>query len=843
MDGKLMARGWRALVVAAAMAVAACGGGSGTGAQAVDAGAAAKADEAQGFTGTGTYWDPAAPGTGMFFEAQGGVGVITLYMYEEDGRSVWYSATGPFGQQGGQEYRFSGTLRRYQGGQWATSTTPQVPTSTPAGSVTAVFNGDEARITVPGRSFTMRRFFPAASRVPPVTNQLETGIYWNPAESGRGYTVETNGNQALIGVFHYERAANPIWHLVVVPVIKGGSYSDPALFTTYQGGQTLSGSRAATPTALQEGVMQVNSNASPCSGYLQFPNMTAFTNIRRFSFGVLPDSEVCRATAGVRDDSWLSFDLTSIKLVAQEGESAEAAIVATSSRQIAEKVNVAIIDDKGVFKGASVTPQSQLVYRARLAISNALPPGRYEGALVVKLCFDDPLQCKRPVDGPRSVPYEVTVQPWKAERSQRRLLASETGVAFTSMADRSRLTRTLVVTENKGNAAAWRAASDSAWLKVTASGTAGGALALAADPSALPAGTVSYATVRVTSDDPAVAGDSIQVGLWKSTASASTGTVSLATYVAEDGIVADPIRPYAYVVEGKESIAVVNAYTASRVATLTAPGAQLTTLVVSPDGQALYAMDDKSSLIRVFDLRDGRALPPVKLARTTPQNRDFIHARPNGTGVLIVNDGSAYRASDGQVLALDLGTRATMYQDITNSYLAASPDGQRLYGTGARNVTPRTPWYVDMDYSDAGGGKLSHRAAVNAQFPVGQDGRLDKAYPMIVAPDGARLYTREIARCTVWSANLVRIGTVATSRGDHTGGMAWTSNGRLMCVWDESAGVRYGFTTMHGEPIETLVLYPNYSPYASAVTGDALMLVAAKLFGSSGGLAFVPLKP
>ena len=78
-----------ALVLAA---LASCGGGDPMATTSATASVAAPhlRDKAQAaasnFTGNGWYWDAAAGGTGIMFEAQGDAGFLGLFMYEADGR-------------------------------------------------------------------------------------------------------------------------------------------------------------------------------------------------------------------------------------------------------------------------------------------------------------------------------------------------------------------------------------------------------------------------------------------------------------------------------------------------------------------------------------------------------------------------------------------------------------------------------------------------------------------------------------------------------------------------------------------------------------------------------------
>jgi hypothetical protein len=273
------------------LVLVACGGGSSEPA----GGQALKADVST-FTGHGVYWNPAESGTGFFFEAQGGTGVITIYAYEADGRPVWYSAVGPFTDGGGARYSFTGTLQRFSGGQSATSTVPKTPTSTSMGTVAVVFEGNTAQVQVPGRSYTAEKFYKAGQGTANTAVQPETGIYWNPTESGRGFTIETNSNVATVALFHYADDGQPTWNLVVVPLTGGSAANVSGQLVATAGGQTLSGPYQA-PTATVQGSFGLSFTAA-CSGSLTFPGMAA-TPVRRFAFGTLAAGAECRTTPPV----------------------------------------------------------------------------------------------------------------------------------------------------------------------------------------------------------------------------------------------------------------------------------------------------------------------------------------------------------------------------------------------------------------------------------------------------------------------------------------------------------------------------------------------------------------
>ncbi len=281
-------RVWLALLVVVAMTIAACGGGGAD--DAVTEAQWVKAELAA-FQGNGSYWNPALSGTGFFFEAQGGLGVATFYMYEANGRSVWYSALGNLTPGAGAKYQFQGQLLRYAGGQAANSTVARLPTSTVVGSVTVAFDGENAIVSLPGRSYSASKFHRAGEAGGPAAWQPETGIYWNPAESGRGYTIEVNKDYASVAVFHYDSDGQPIWHLVGAQLPGSSALAASGNFVSFSGGQTLTSSYRQ-PTQAPQGTFSL-SFLEACKGKVGFPGM-AQVPVQRFAFGSLAPGKECR---------------------------------------------------------------------------------------------------------------------------------------------------------------------------------------------------------------------------------------------------------------------------------------------------------------------------------------------------------------------------------------------------------------------------------------------------------------------------------------------------------------------------------------------------------------------
>jgi hypothetical protein len=92
--------------------------------------------------------------------------------------------------------------------------------------------------------------FVLAASFNPALCAPQTGWWWNPAESGRGFYVETNGETTFLGAYFYEEDGHAIW------LVAAGSNTNPYTFTEQlfymASGQTLYGSyvQPAGPTCI-----------------------------------------------------------------------------------------------------------------------------------------------------------------------------------------------------------------------------------------------------------------------------------------------------------------------------------------------------------------------------------------------------------------------------------------------------------------------------------------------------------------------------------------------------------------------------------------------------------------
>lgn len=281
---------FRLMLAAGAVLLAACGSGDSGFQGAVQAVQPKAASADTGFAGNGTWWNPSEPGTGFFFEAQAGTGVLTLFVFDAAGKPAWYSAVGPVALNESGRTVFSGVLLRYSGGQALDAAAPQTPASATVGAVQLAFDGDTAHVMLPQRAFVARKFNPTAQARPATGSQPETGIYWNPAESGRGYTIEVNGGVATIGVFYYDADGAPVWSLAVGDIAAGVLQ---APLQAYAGGQTL-GETHRPPAAVAPTTSLRAEFGGACAGSLVLPGGRRIV-VQRFAFGSQGPGLECRS--------------------------------------------------------------------------------------------------------------------------------------------------------------------------------------------------------------------------------------------------------------------------------------------------------------------------------------------------------------------------------------------------------------------------------------------------------------------------------------------------------------------------------------------------------------------
>lgn len=214
---------------------------------------AAQAGSASAAPEVGWWWNPDESGRGYFIESEDGIFFMAAYFYADDGRARWLVAGGA----NADPYNYSGTLYEVSDGQ--TLYGPYVAPSPPvdSGVVTVTFSDDiHGTIDWPGGSIPIvREIFDAGT----ASFQPESGWWWDPNQSGSGYSIEVQGGRLFIVGFMYDDAGNPVWYL------SAGLLSTP---TTYHGdllqvagGQTESGPYHPPSTVNTIGTLDVTFTA------------------------------------------------------------------------------------------------------------------------------------------------------------------------------------------------------------------------------------------------------------------------------------------------------------------------------------------------------------------------------------------------------------------------------------------------------------------------------------------------------------------------------------------------------------------------------------------------------
>ena len=232
---------------------------------------------------TGWWWNTAEGGRGYSIEVAGSHLFYAAYLYDGSGRATWLVASGNTSLDGSL---FTGQLESYSGGQSLAAGYRAPGPATNAGPITLAF-GDATRGAMiwPGGTVAIERFniVPNGLGIAPQANQPQSGWWWNPAESGRGFFLEWQGGQLFMAGYMYDDSGNPIWYLSsnTTPSTNLQSYTNT--WWQYANGQTLTGPfKPAT---------QVSNNVGPVS--IQFTGTDAAvmtlpggrtTNIRRFRF-------------------------------------------------------------------------------------------------------------------------------------------------------------------------------------------------------------------------------------------------------------------------------------------------------------------------------------------------------------------------------------------------------------------------------------------------------------------------------------------------------------------------------------------------------------------------------
>jgi hypothetical protein len=214
---------------------------------------------------TGWWWNKSEGGRGYSIEVNGNHIFYAAYLYDDAGKAQWYVASGNTSLDNSF---FMGDLLKVSGGQSLGGAYRAPGAAQPAGALTLAFSDAASGSMIwPGGAVAIERFpFTAAGLGAPArANQPESGWWWNPAENGRGFFMEWQGDSADIAGYMYDDAGNAVWYLSLFPAPDVRNYSGN--WWLFANGQSLTG--AYKPAT------RINDNVAPLG--IQFTSATTAT--------------------------------------------------------------------------------------------------------------------------------------------------------------------------------------------------------------------------------------------------------------------------------------------------------------------------------------------------------------------------------------------------------------------------------------------------------------------------------------------------------------------------------------------------------------------------------------
>ena len=187
----------------------------------------------------GIWWNPAEGGRGFVIETRNNTLFMGAFLYDSSGRTSWYSASGAMNGN-----TFSGALSTYASGQTLTGPYVAPLVTAGAGDVSITFtDASHGTLTWPGGTIPIQRFdvVTGGAAMTPPAGTPETGIWWNPAESGRGFALEIQAGTMFLGGYMFDASGNPIWYSSgQTPMTDAMTYI--GTWNQYGNGQTMTGS-------------------------------------------------------------------------------------------------------------------------------------------------------------------------------------------------------------------------------------------------------------------------------------------------------------------------------------------------------------------------------------------------------------------------------------------------------------------------------------------------------------------------------------------------------------------------------------------------------------------------
>ncbi len=196
----------------------------------------------------GWWWNDVESGRGFFLEKRGDTLFIAGYYYELDGRSTWFTAAGTMAGN-----TFEAAANVVRGGQTLEGNYRPPSAATSIGTISINFSANGAStIRWPGGTTPLSAYVFGGTG----TMAAESGWWWNAAESGRGFSIEVQGNKLFMVGFLYDDSGNPVWILTAGTMQSATRYV--GRLSNITGGQALNGSYRAPTSYIDIGSVMVD---------------------------------------------------------------------------------------------------------------------------------------------------------------------------------------------------------------------------------------------------------------------------------------------------------------------------------------------------------------------------------------------------------------------------------------------------------------------------------------------------------------------------------------------------------------------------------------------------------
>ena len=170
----------------------------------------------------GWWYDPAAPDVFYVLEAENGVVHLASLGYSAQGSPQWSLARCVQTAQGS----YVGTSEQYTGGRALNQPLTQPTGIVDGPAVELVFgSATTATLKIGTQDISIQRYQFSAQWASPMLNAPRTGWWDQPAQSGRGYFLEVQGNTLLVGGLIYGSSGQPTWFTSTGPVGSTGTFS------------------------------------------------------------------------------------------------------------------------------------------------------------------------------------------------------------------------------------------------------------------------------------------------------------------------------------------------------------------------------------------------------------------------------------------------------------------------------------------------------------------------------------------------------------------------------------------------------------------------------------------